>query len=90
MNVPELRECAKLLHSVGVLEQEKDIMEFVFVLGMSYELDITKLDDYLLSKYPEYVSKGISMKDFFIELGGEQFCKKLEKFIVASTPTIKE
>lgn len=25
MNVPELRECAKLLHSVGILEQEKDI-----------------------------------------------------------------
>ena len=81
MNVPELRECAKLLHSVGILEQEKDIMGFVFGVGMSYELDIAELDDYLQSKYPEYVSKGISMKEFFIELGGEQFCKQFEKFI---------
>lgn len=81
MNVPELRECAKLLQSVGILEQEKDIMEFVFGVGMSYELDINEFDDYLQSKYPEYVSKGISMKEFFIELGGEQFCKQFEKFI---------
>lgn len=81
MNVPELRECAKLLHSVGILEEEKDIMDFVFGLGMSYELDIAELDDYLQSKYPEYVSKSCSMQDFFIELGGEQFCEQFKKFI---------
>lgn len=81
MNVPELRECAKLLQGVGILEQEKDIMDLLMPIPMSYEIDIIKFDDHLKSKYPEYLSRGISMKEFFIELGGEQFCKQFEKFI---------
>lgn len=81
MNLPQIKEFGKLLASIGIIEQERDVMNLLMPMVKSYELDIAKFNDLMDSKYPECASRGISIKDFFIEKFGEQFWNQFEKFI---------
>ena len=56
-------------------------MNLLMPMAKIYELDIAKFNDLMDSKYPECASRGISIKDFFIEKFGEQFWNQFEKFI---------